>query len=897
MSKLQVGRGVIRKSFGKIKDIVPVPNLIEIQSKSFNDFVQLDYLPEERENVGLEKVLKSVFPIHSHGKMSLEFVSYELGVWSCTCGHVRGMVNRYTWKCASCKKSSCSRLDDDGTCTFCTKTEARYIRCDNCLARVTIQMPMTIEECRFSGQTYSMPLKIKVQLISWSDNEQGEKFVQDVKEQDIFFADIPVMAGIYDDGKRLKLGELGTFLINGVDRVIVSQLHRSPGAVFSQSKKVKDFRGRPYYLARIIPMRGSWLDFEFDSNDHLYVRIDKKKKILVTVFLQALGYTRTELLPLFYTFHTVEVKKGSFYLKVDESLIGQRLDRSMFTNKKLEEACAGKHITQENYKLLSNEGIKELPLHKKLVIDSVVGYDVEHPQSGELLVEQGQAITENQYVSLSKCSGLTFNIIQKSGYVFHPTIATTLAQDKCFSEEEALKEVHVKVWPGDSSILKEVKERLFNLFFNERFYDLTRVGRVRMNMKLGLTTPETVEVLTKEDIIETIRYLVNLRERGEGVLDDIDHLGNRRVRLVGELLGNQVYMGFLRIERIVRERFRLQETNSVLMPQDFLNVKPLSAAIREFFCMGQLSQFMDQTNPLAGIAHQRRFSALGPGGIAKERATYEIRDVHISHYGRICPVETPEGQTVGLISSLATYANVNDLGFIETAYRPVKNRRILDEVVFLDAFTESKHIIVEASSSYADNMIDEGQVFARYQGNFLYVDAHEVEYVDLSPKQLVSVSSAAIPFIAHDDPTRALMGANMGRQAVPLIDLQVPTVATGIEKEIVKSSGAVIVAKRSGVVAYVSSRKIIIKADENQFKNTEAWIAQGIDIYPLRKFERSSYSTWIHHSPIVHVGDRVEVGDILTNGPAIKDGELALGSNLLLEYMSFFGFNFEDAII
>jgi len=881
----------IRRSFGSIKDIVPVPNLIEIQSKSFNDFVQLDYLPEERGLIGLEKVLRDIFPIDYNDKMSLEYVSYELGHWSCTCGKLTGIENRYQWTCASTKKNGCSRLEG----TPLEKT-ARYKTCSNCLSRVGLKLPMTMDECRSSGQTFSMPLKIKIQLISWSIDEEGKKVVHDIKEQNIFFADVPVMGDVYEKDGQYRLGNLGTFLINGVDRVIVSQLHRSPGVVFSQSKKVKDFRGRPYYLARIIPMRGSWVDFEFDSNDYLYVRIDKKKKLPVTVFLQALGVNRNDIISLFYKFDTVCGEKGTFFQRIDDSLIGKRLEKGMLPDD-IEKPYIGKRITKAVVDKLRKADVTQLLLRKASLLNRVFGKDIIDPDTGEILVEQGQVFTEEHYELFKKFKSIEISLVQSSGYVFQPTIAMTLTQDRCHSEEDALKELHNKLWPGDSSTVKEIKDRFENLFFNTRFYDLTRVGRIRMNRKLGISISEDNLVLTKEDIIETIRYLVNLRERGEGELDDIDHLGNRRVRLVGELLSNQMYLGFLRIERIIRERFRMQESHGALMPQDFLNVKPLSAVLREFFGLGQLSQFMDQTNPLSEIAHKRRLSALGPGGVLKDRATYEIRDVHISHYGRICPIETPEGQTVGLISSLATYAMVNDLGFIETAYRPVSAGAISDDVVFLNAFEEEGHYIAQADMARNFDQQKDNKISVRHEGNFIYVESDTVDYIDLSPKQLVSVSSALIPFLEHDDASRALMGANMQRQAVPLIRPEAPIIGTGMESEVVKASGSVVTARRNGVVEYVSSEKIIIRADEDQFKNTEDWIAQAIDTYYLRKFERSSYSTWIHHTPIVQRGDRVAAGDILTNGSAIENGELALGCNLLVAFMPWHGYNFEDAIV
>lgn len=896
MSKLHMSKNNIRRSFGKIKDIAPVPNLIEIQSTSFNEFAQLDFLPSERKLIGLEKVLKDVFPIDYNDKMSLEYVSYELGHWACTCGKLTGIENRYQWTCSSCKKSDCSRLDSDFSCRFCKKKTARYKACSNCLSRVVVKLPMTLDECRSSEQTFSMPLKVKIQLISWAADEKGKKVVLDIKEQDIFFADVPVMADLYEENGRFLLGNLGTFLINGVDRVIVSQLHRSPGVVFSQSKKVKDFRGRPYYLARIIPMRGSWLDFEFDSNDYCYVRIDKKKKILVTTFLQALGVARENIVSLFYNFEKVFIEKGEFYRKADATLMGQRIEKGMLPEKE-EKAFLGNRVTKDILSRFAKAGIDKLSLRKTSLLNRVFAQDVIDTETGEILVEQGQVFSEEHYDLFTKFKNLEFNLIQSSGYVFQPTIAMTLTQDRCMNEEDALKEIHGKIFPGDTSSTKEIKERFEDLFFNGRFYDLTKVGRIRMNRKLGLSTPEDNVVLTKEDLIATIRYLVGLRERGEGELDDIDHLGNRRVRLVGELLTNQIYLGFLRIERIIRERFRMQEPHGALMPQDFLNVKPLSVVLREFFGLGQLSQFMDQTNPLSEVAHKRRLSALGPGGVLKDRATTEIRDVHTSHYGRICPIETPEGQTIGLISSLATYAMVNDLGFIETAYRPVADGAIKDEVVFLDAFEEQDQFIAQPDESGANDKLKGARVFARNQGNFMYVDSDKVNYIDLSPKQLVSVSAALIPFLEHDDASRALMGANMQRQAVPLINPQNTLVGTGMEQEIVKASGGVITAKRAGIVEYVSSEKIMIRASEEEFKNTDEWISQAIDTYHLRKFQRSSHSTWIHHTPLVKAGDKVNAGDILTNGSSIKNGELALGSNLVVAFMPWHGYNFEDAIV
>lgn len=896
MSSLS-GKSVIRRSFGKRKDVVPVPDLIGIQSRSFNEFAQLDMLPEERVALGLEKVLRDIFPIDYEQRLSLEYVSYELGHWSCTCGKLEGIKNRYTWTCSSCKKSGCSRLDVQSTCSSCAKKTASYISCTNCLSRVTLQLPMTLQESRSSGQTFALPLKIKIQLVNWDVDEKGVKEVRDIKEQVIFFADLPVMADVYVEDNVYKLGSTGTFLINGVDRVVVSQLHRSPGVVFGQSKKMKDVRGRPYYLARIIPMRGSWIDFEFDSNDLLYVRIDKKKKMLVTTFLQALGIARDDIISHFYKAQNVEVTKGNFYLTVDNQLIGLRIEKGMVPADK-ESSLVGIRITEDVLARLKKDKITHFALQKNNLIGRVLAADVIDPQTGELFAQQGHVITQDQYELLKKSHGLTFKLVASSGYVVQPSIALTLTQDRTHTYDEAIKELHAKIWPGDSASLKEIKERLHNMLFNPRQYDMTRVGRIRMNRKLDLDVNTDTTVLTLEDIVATIQYLVNLRELGQGELDDIDHLGNRRVRLVGELLTNQVYIGLSRVERIVRERFRMQEPHSALMPQDFLNVKPLSAALREFFGSGQLSQFIDQTNPLSEVAHKRRLSALGPGGVMKDRATFEIRDVHTSHYGRICPIETPEGQTVGLISSLSTYAMVNDLGFIETAYRPVIKGKVKDEVVFMDAFTEGEQYIAQADAiDVKSEKIEGDHVVARHEGNFMYTDAAKINYVDLSSQQLVSVSTALIPFLEHDDASRALMGSNMQRQAVPLIKCDAPLVGTGMEREICKSSGAVLEAKRPGVVKYVSSEKIVIQADRDVFDSVEDWIAHGVDVYYPRKFKRSSYSTWLHQSPVVKRGDRVEIGDILSDGPAIEAGELALGANLTVAFMPWHGYNYEDAIV
>lgn len=881
---------VIRKSFRKNKALVAVPNLIEVQSDSFNEFVQLDFLPEERKNIGLEKAFRDIFPIECGPRISLDYVSYELGTWACSCGSLTGITNRYTWKDSVTEKMGCSRLDGS------LKTK-RYIVCSTCHSRVELSIPFSVQDCRDSEKTFAFPLKVKVQLITWDIDELGNKTIHDIKEQDVYFADVPVMVDAYERAGQYRLGSQGTFVINGVDRVVVSQLHKSSGVVFSKSKKTKDLRGRPYYFARIIPMRGSWLDFEFDTNDCLYVRIDKKKKVLVSTFLQALGVSREDILPRFYDADIVYADGKSFYKKLDQSVIGLSIISDMLPSA-LQDEFLGTKINQETLEILASKGVEHLNIPQSYLLHKVVRQDVVDTTTGEVLLEQGESLSEEHLNDLVKHKNITLDLVNQHGYTFQPTIAISLAHDASKSREDALHEIHAKVWPGDVPSIVEVKERLERQFFVGSYYDLAQVGRVRLNTKLKLTQPKDLTVLTMEDIFATIKYLIDLRECGLGELDDIDHLGNRRVRLVGELLSNQVYSALSRIERIAKERFRMQEAHNALMPQDFLNIKPLSAVLREFFGSSQLSQFMDQTNPLAELAHKRRLSALGPGGVMKDRATYEVRDVHNSHYGRICPIETPEGQTIGLISSLATYAMVNDLGFIESSYRLVKDGKIQDEVVFLDAFEESSLYIAQADAADEEGKgLIGDKVIARHAGNFIPVDASQVNAIDLSPQQLVSVAAALIPFLEHDDASRALMGANMQRQAVPLIKPETPLVGTGMESEVARSSGAAIIAERSGVVKYVSADEIIVACDQNDFADEESWVDKGIQSYRLKKFNRSSYSTWIHQRPIVSVGDRICKGDYLTDGTSLAHGELALGSNLTVAFMPWRGYNFEDAIV
>lgn len=887
-----------RKSFAKVQSIIPLPNLIEVQSNSFNDFAQLDCLPVERKNIGLEKIFRNIFPIDYLDKMTLQYIGYEIGKWECVCGNLSGIEKRYTWECDSCEKKDVSRLSKNKECTSCKKNTARYKTCPLCLTRVKIKAPLTIAECRSTSQTFSLPLKVRVQLFSWEKEEGSDKkIIRDVKEQEIFLLDLPVMGDIYEEKDVFKLGSNGTFIVNGVERVVVSQIHRSPGVVFSQGKKNKDSFNSSGFIARIIPMRGSWIDFEIDNKDVLYVRIDKAKKVLATTFLQALGIERDEIIKLFYKFINYTFKNGVVNIKLDENSIGTRIEKGMLP-KAIESSYLNKKVTKELIKELKKDKIESLVLRKSSILNKTIGKNVFDVKTGELIVEQGTVLTESIYSQLSLIENLDFSLISTSGYVLNPVIPLTLSLDKFNDINSAAKEVYSKIYVGESAPIEEIKNRIMNLFFNSKFYDLTTVGRVKINRKLGLSISEDICHLTKEDIIETIKYLVGLRERGEGEFDDIDHLGNRRVRLVGELLMNQFYSGMLRVEKIIRERFRIYDSNKSLSPYDLINVKPLAGIVREFFTTGQLSQFMDQTNPLAEIAHKRKLSSLGPGGVLKERATYEVRDVHTSHYGRICPIETPEGQSIGLISSLSTLASVNELGLIETPYRPVIDGVVQDEVVNLDAFEESNVYIAQVEVlKDGNNLSPEKKVLARYQGNFVYVDREKIQYIDLSPNQVFSVATSLIPFLQHDDAVRALMGSNMQRQAVPLLKAEPPIVGTGMEKDVAKATGACIISKHNGTVEYVSNEKIIVRADRDQFGTDDDWITDGIDTYKLRVFEGSSYNTCIHQTPIVKVGDRIKAGEIISNATAVVDGELSLGKNLTVAFMPWRGYNYEDAII
>jgi len=811
-----------RYSFAKIKEVISIPNLIEVQRRSFEQFLQKDVPPERREEIGLQGVFTSIFPITDYeGSAELQFVKYGFG-------------------------------------------EPKY----------------TPEECREKGMTYSVPLKVTLRLVVWDKQTTGSKSIRDIKEQEVYLGEIPLMT------------EQGTFIINGTERVVVSQLHRSPGVFFDSDKGKTHHSGKVLYSARLIPYRGSWLEFEFDSNDILYVRIDRRRKFLVTVLLRAIGYgTNEEILSLFYSRDTVHVRDGEILIEVNApGLMSFRVSRDIQDPASKEVIIhAGKKLTKGVLKRLQALKLKEVPVVREDLYGRILAKDVIDERTGEVLAECAETLDEGLVEKFLQQGVPHFDILsaQDTREVFE--IRETLLKDSTRRVEDALVEIYRRMRPGDPPTIESCHALLDTMFFNPRRYDLSKVGRLKMNQKLQMDVPLDVRTLRREDIVETIRYLLKLR-RGEGSVDDIDHLGNRRVRSAGELLEEQFRIGLARMERAVRERMSTQEVET-LMPHDLVNAKPVTAALKEFFGSSQLSQFMDQTNPLAELTHKRRVSALGPGGLSRERAGFEVRDVHPTHYGRMCPIETPEGPNVGLISSLSTYARVNDFGFIETPYRKVIDGRVTDEIEYLTADEEEKYVIAQANAPVdARGRLTSDRIRARKGGNPIVVSPNEVQFMDVSPKQLVGVSTSLIPFLEHDDANRALMGANMQRQAVPLIRPEPPLVGTGMEYVAAKDSGAVVVARRSGVVEAVSADRIIIRVDG---KNGDS----GVDIYNLLKFKKSNQNTCINQKPIVRKGQRVEKGEVIADGPATAGGELALGQNVLVAFMPFGGYNFEDAIL
>jgi DNA-directed RNA polymerase subunit beta len=913
-----------RIDFSKIKTTIPIPNLIEIQKKSYERFLQMNRLPSEREDAGLQSVFKSVFPISDFREnSSLEFIEYSIGNWECKCGRLQGL-HHLRKPCVSCGHTLVADPygEHDVLCPRCGKpNEARGDICDVCGNTVGLKLKYDVDECQERGMTYAVPLKVTIRLVVWNkDPETGVKTIRDIKEQEVYFGDIPLMT------------DNGTFIINGTERVIVSQLHRSPGAFFHSEDKT-------LYIAQIIPYRGSWVEFEYDTKNLLYVRIDRKRKFLATVFLRALGLRGAdEIIRTFYTVDRLHLKNGSIYWAVNDSLQGLRAARDVTIGSDTV-THAGKKITASALAAMKKAGVEAVEVADAELEGAFAAADVVDPSTGEVILEANEEVTPRVISMAQEKNVDRLEIFFPERDEIGPVLSQTLKKDPIHTHEEALIEIYRRLRPGDPPTLDSSRSLFENMFFNPQKYDFSRVGRLKLNTKLKLNTPLDEKILHPQDFYEVIKYQLKLR-RNPANVDDIDHLGNRRVRSVGELLENQFRIGLVRMERAIKEKMSVYQEMATAMPHDLINAKPVMAAIREFFGSSQLSQFMDQTNPLSEVTHKRRLSALGPGGLSRERAGFEVRDVHPTHYGRICPIETPEGPNIGLISSLSCYARINEFGFIESPYRKVKNGRVVDYVAimnaggskykvgdiveaadvgvdpkdidkstgrrrrglefepysyYLSAWEEDQYIIAQANAQVDDNgRFVQDRVNARQAGNFILSPRDKIDFIDVSPKQLVSVAASLVPFLENDDANRALMGSNMQRQAVPLLRARAPFVGTGMEYITARDSGAVIVARRSGTVDFVDSQRIVVRVEGEE---NAASREMGADIYPMTKFKRSNQNTCINQKPIVRVGQKVNKGQVLADGPCTELGELALGRNVLVAFMPWRGYNFEDAIL
>jgi len=920
-----------RLDFSKIPTAIQIPNLIEVQRRSYERFLQMDKLPQEREDNGLQSVFTSVFPITDFRNVSeLEFVDYSIGNWECKCGYLKGL-NHLRTACTSCGHMVITDPFHPGDvlCNFCgTYNKNTPDFCTKCGDPVGLQLKYDQGECEERGMTYSAPLKVTIRLkIYDKDPETGVKTLRDMKEQEVFFGDIPLMS------------QNGTFIVNGTERVIVSQLHRSPGVFFETANN------RSYFLGKIIPYRGSWVEFEYDQKNTLYVRIDRKRKFLGTIFLRALGLrTDEEILKTFYTVDNINVRDQKLFWSVKPegatNLLGVKPGEAVSVNGD-EVAPAARKISASTLHKLRGGSVNEVSVENTEFDGAIFAADVVDLTTGELLYEANQEATTDKLHKIVQSGCTNFEIFFPDRDDVGNIITNTLKRDSVRKPEEALIEIYRKLRPGDPPTLDTATALFEGMFFDPRKYDFSRVGRLKFNIKLYESQDATNldrRTLTPEDFYGTIRYLLKLR-KNIGLVDDIDHLGNRRVRAVGELMENQFRIGLVRMERAIKEKMSVYQEMSTAMPHDLINAKPVMAAIREFFGSSQLSQFMDQTNPLSEITHKRRLSALGPGGLSRERAGFEVRDVHPTHYGRICPIETPEGPNIGLISSLSCFARINEYGFIESPYRRVKDSQVIDYVAvtnagesglrqgdpleveeaiklkkqlkkdgkrvletepfsfYLSAWEEDRHTIAQANVELdAEANIKDDLVIARRQGNFILVPKAEVDYVDVSPKQLVSVAASLVPFLEHDDANRALMGANMQRQSVPLLVAEAPFVGTGMEGVTARDSGAVILARRNGIVDSVDSERIIVRV-EGEHHPTQLSREVGSDIYQLTKFKRSNQNTCINQKPIVRKGDRVLKGEVIADGPCTEQGELGLGRNVLVAFMPWRGYNFEDAIL
>ena len=836
MSTNLSNRHRIRRSFGRIKAPIDVPHLLKIQLDSYERFLQKNTPPDQREEEGLEAVFCSVFPISDFsGSSTLEYVHYRLG-------------------------------------------EPKY----------------SVEDCRIRGVTYAAPLRAALRLIVWEkDNISEAKHIHDIKEQDIYLGEIPLMT------------PTGSFIINGTERVIVSQMHKSPGLFFSVDKTKANTGGKNFYSARIIPQRGSWLDFEFDTKDILYVRIDRRRKFPATILLRALGYTTEQILESFYQFEKIDLRKAHDIQDRGKQEIFKYVDPLVTVNQRAAYEIVdpqsgeslvkvGRKFTEKLVQRMIKAGIEQIKITREEVQGKYVARDI-YAEGGELLLECNSLIDDAVLENLIAHKVEMVEVLHIGAKTISTCLRDTLAVDHINSPDAALIELYKKLKPGDPPTLDAANTLITNFFFNPGRYNLSKVGRLKLNKKLQLEFNLDQSILTHEDIIGAVRFLLMLKE-GQGTIDDIDHLGNRRIRSVGELLENQFRIGLVHMERAIKERMSLQDTETMML-HDIVNAKPVAAAIHEFFSSSQLSQFMDQTNPLSEITHKRRLSALGPGGLTRERAGFDVRDVHSSHYGRICPIETPEGPNIGLIASLATHGRINSFGFIETPYRKVKEGKVTNEVKFLSAIEEDAVNIAQANAK----LNEKKEFFAEFVsirkgGEYGMVPRNDVDFIDVAPCQLVSVAASLIPFLEHDDANRALMGSNMQRQGVPLIRPEAPLVGTGVEYQAALDSGACVVAKRSGIVDSVDAGRIVIQADVDLSKEGSV-VPANVDIYHLTKYRRSNQNTCINHRPLVEKGDRVLADDIIADGSSCDSGELALGQNIMIAFMPWNGYNFEDSIL
>jgi DNA-directed RNA polymerase subunit beta len=812
----------IRKIFGNIHEISEMPNLIEVQRESYEQFLRSD--PKTGYVSGLEKTLRSVFPIVDFaGTAHLDFDHYELEP---------------------------PKYDTD--------------------------------ECRQRGLTYAAPMRVTLRLTTFEiDPETEAKSVIDIKEQDVYMGDMPLMT------------MNGTFIINGTERVIVSQMHRSPGVLFDHDRGKTHASGKYLFAARVIPYRGSWLDFEFDAKDIVNVRIDRKRKLPVTALLHALGMPSEEILNTFYKRVIYTRGKNGWQIPYSaEAWRGQKPTHEVVDADSGEIVFkAGEKITPRRANQAAKDGLKNLIIPTEEIFGRYSAFDLINEKTGEIYIEAGDEVSEENLAKLDKAKVNKLELLDIDFVNTGPWIRNTLKADKSEDGDSALADIYRVMRPGEPPTRETADALFYGLFFDPERYDLSAVGRVKLNMRLGLEVEDTVTTLRKEDILAVVQELVNLKD-GKGEIDDIDNLANRRVRSVGELLENQYRVGLLRMERAVKERMSSVDVSTV-MPNDLINAKPAVAAVREFFGSSQLSQFMDQTNPLSEVTHKRRVSALGPGGLTRERAGFEVRDVHPTHYGRICPIETPEGPNIGLINSLASFSRVNKYGFIETPYRKVIDGKVTNEVVYLSAMEEAKHTIAQANAELnKDTTFAEDIISARRNGEFLIAPREQITLMDVSPKQLVSVAASLIPFLENDDANRALMGSNMQRQAVPLLQAEAPLVGTGMEETVARDSGAAIAARRPGIVDQVDAARIVIRVT-GDLKAGES----GVDIYTLMKFQRSNQNTCINQRPLVKVGETVEGGEIIADGPSTEYGELALGRNVLVAFMPWNGYNYEDSIL